>query len=82
MNLNQKQQQAVDHEGSHLLIVAGPGTGKTQTLTHRIARKTSLLKQHQKVLSITFTQKASAEMSERLHSGLSVDHRDCSSTCV
>ncbi len=75
MKLNQDQQRAVDHEGAHLLIVAGPGTGKTQTLTHRIARKVPLLKSNQRILAITFTQKASTEMSERLRKKLSVDER-------
>jgi DNA helicase-2/ATP-dependent DNA helicase PcrA len=38
IKLNADQQKAVDHPNGHLMIVAGPGTGKTRTLTHKIAR--------------------------------------------
>jgi DNA helicase-2/ATP-dependent DNA helicase PcrA len=64
-DLNEDQWQAVCHEGSHLIIVAGPGTGKTHTVTHRIARVIKNIKD-QKVLAITFTNKAALEMRERL----------------
>ena len=36
-DLNDAQWQAVSHQGGHLIIVAGPGTGKTHTITYRIA---------------------------------------------
>ena len=65
-DLNVAQWQAVSHEGSHLIIVAGPGTGKTHTLTHRIVRTISTLKPDQKILAITFTNKAAQQMRERL----------------
>ncbi|MBF0569783.1 MAG: ATP-dependent helicase [Candidatus Omnitrophica bacterium] len=64
--LNVEQRSAVDHDGSHLLIVAGPGTGKTKTLTHRIQRLTQDLQPTEKILAITFTNKAADEMSRRL----------------
>ncbi len=64
--LNELQWQAVIHAGGHLLIVAGPGTGKTHTLTHRIARTVESLKDHQRILAVTFTNKAAEEMRERL----------------
>ena len=63
--LNAAQRQAVAYTGGHLLIVSGPGTGKTHTLTHRIAH----LAQHmppQHILAVTFTNKAAEEMRERL----------------
>ncbi|MCK5579927.1 MAG: ATP-dependent helicase [Candidatus Omnitrophica bacterium] len=63
--LNPSQQKAVEHQGSHLLIVAGPGTGKTHTLTHRIIRVAETLPQDQKILAITFTNKAAEEMLAR-----------------
>jgi DNA helicase-2/ATP-dependent DNA helicase PcrA len=73
--MNDSQWQAVCHEGGHLLIVAGPGTGKTHTLTHRIARisrggsRTAPTLDEQ-ILAITFTNKAAEEMQERLNQRL------------
>ncbi len=65
--LNQEQRRAVEHSGKTLIIVAGPGTGKTRTLTHRIAyliNKRGVLPQ--KILAVTFTNKAAQEMKERV----------------
>lgn len=65
--LNPQQQQAVSVTEVPLIIVAGPGTGKTRTLTHRIAyliREKGILP-HQ-ILAITFTNKAAEEMMTRL----------------
>ena len=67
--LNEAQESAVKHQGNPLLIIAGPGTGKTRTLTHRIAylieaRRVS----PQNILAVTFTNKAALEMKERLKS--------------
>lgn len=66
MNLNPSQIRAVDHAGSHLLIAAGPGTGKTRTLTCRIVKFAEKLKENQKILAVTFTNKAARQMRERL----------------
>jgi len=66
IDLNESQWQAVCHEGSHLLITAGPGTGKTHTLTHRIVRLIPSLKSNEKILAITFTNKAARQMQDRL----------------
>ncbi|MBW1721209.1 MAG: UvrD-helicase domain-containing protein [Deltaproteobacteria bacterium] len=67
--LNPAQREAVTHRGSHLLIVAGPGTGKTMTLTHRIAYliREGVARPEQ-VLALTFTNKAAREMGERIES--------------
>ncbi len=65
--LNPEQREAVMHGKDHLLIVAGPGTGKTMTLTHRIAHiSKSGPPGGGKILALTFTNKAAREMKERL----------------
>jgi DNA helicase-2/ATP-dependent DNA helicase PcrA len=65
--LNAAQQAAVNTVDRSLVIVAGPGTGKTRTLTRRIA---GLVSEHdvapETVLAITFTNKAAREMQARL----------------
>jgi DNA helicase-2/ATP-dependent DNA helicase PcrA len=65
-NLNSSQQAAVESSSQSLLIVAGPGSGKTHTLTHRIVHFTYRLQPPQKILAITFTRKAAQEMQSRL----------------
>ncbi|MCR4338063.1 MAG: ATP-dependent helicase [Candidatus Omnitrophica bacterium] len=67
-DLNSSQHQAVHHSGQHLLIVAGPGTGKTHTLTQRILHFSQRLKDQERILAITFTNKAAHEMRERVSS--------------
>jgi len=67
--LNEQQRRAVEAGDGPVLIVAGPGTGKTKTLTARIA----WLLEHKKVqpseiVALTFTNKAAREMRERLGS--------------
>lgn len=66
--LDPEQCAAAEQVDGPLLIIAGPGTGKTRTLTHRIAH---LVTAHgiepEACLAITFTNRAAEEMRERLH---------------
>ena len=74
MGLNQKQQEAVEYLDGPLLVLAGPGTGKTQLLSHKVAY---ILKNTdtnpENILCLTFTDSGATNMRERLKSIIKKD---------
>ncbi|HVR25530.1 MAG TPA: ATP-dependent helicase [Candidatus Polarisedimenticolia bacterium] len=66
IRLSEQQRAAVNHQDGGLLVVAGPGSGKTRVLTERIARLLRGSDENFRVLALTFTNKAANEMKQRL----------------
>jgi DNA helicase-2/ATP-dependent DNA helicase PcrA len=66
-NLNERQREAVRHEGGPLLVVAGAGTGKTRVIAHRLAQ---LIAERsippERIVAVTFTNRAAGEMRVRV----------------
>jgi DNA helicase II / ATP-dependent DNA helicase PcrA len=64
--LNPEQRRAVEHDARPLLIIAGAGSGKTNTLAHRVANLIARGADPRRILLLTFSRRAAAEMTRRV----------------
>lgn len=75
--LNDAQHRAVVHPGEPLIVLAGPGTGKTNVITHRIVHQINTLGiEPESIVAVTFTTKAAGELRERLRKSIGASKAD------
>ena len=70
ITLTPEQQQAVEHEGGHLRMIACPGSGKTEVLAQRVANLIMKGEKPSGIVAITFTEKAAEELKTRIRRNL------------
>ena len=64
--LDEQQQRVADHDGGPLLVLAGPGTGKTTTLVEAIVRRIDEGTHPDRILALTFSRKAAEQLRDRV----------------
>src|SRR5687767_13732259 len=76
--LNDQQRAAATFEGGPVLIIAGAGTGKTNTLAHRVAHLIARGTDPSRILLLTFTRRAAGEMLRRVEGILAASRANLS----
>ena len=68
MDFSESQQKVIDYNEGNLLVIAGAGSGKTRVVTEKIIKTLPNLRKGEKILALTFSNKAADELRERLES--------------